>query len=224
MQAEKRSRCRSTGRTRRGGGAGGWRRSRSRACTSIQVSMRSSVNTPPAVRKSLSASRAIERLVERRRAPGAPWPAPRAAGRRGPCRPGRAARSVVHAVEAGHQHGRERQVRVGRRVGAAELDPLGLRALRGQRDAARRRAVALAVDEVDRRLVAGHQPLVAVGGRARRRRGSPGRGAAGRRCTSGRCRTGRRSRSRRRTAARRPSTATGGRACPSRCPGRSAWA
>ena len=34
-----------------------------------------------------------ERLVERARAPGAPSPAPPAAGRRGPCRPGRAARS-----------------------------------------------------------------------------------------------------------------------------------
>ena len=73
--------------------------------------------------------------------------------------------AVLDAVEAGEEHRREGEVRVRGRVGAAELDPLRPRALRRERDAARRRAVALAVDEVHRRLVAGHQPLEAVGRR-----------------------------------------------------------
>ena len=63
------------------------------------------------------------------------------------------------------QHRREREVRVARRIGATELDALGLRALRVQRDAHRRRTVALRVHEVDRRFVAGHEPLVRVRGR-----------------------------------------------------------
>ena len=77
--------------------------------------------------------------------------------------------AVLDAVEAGHEHRREREVRVARRVGATELEPLRLRALRVQRDAHRRRAVALRVHEVDRRLVAGHEPLVRVRRRVRER-------------------------------------------------------
>ena len=74
---------------------------------------------------------------------------------------------VGHAVEPGHEHRREGQVRVAGGIGAPELDPLCLRALRVERDPARGRAVPLRVDEVDRCLVAGDQPLV----RVRRRRG-----------------------------------------------------
>src|SRR3712207_7808525 len=59
---------------------------------------------------------------------------------------------------------REGEVRVGRRVGHAELDALGLGAVARDRDAAAGRAVAGGVDEVDRRLVPGHQPVVAVHG------------------------------------------------------------
>ena len=131
---------------------------------------------------------------------------------------------VLDAVEPGHEHRREREVRVAGRVGAAELDPLRLRALRVERDAHRRRAVALRVHEVHRRLVARHESLVRVRRRVRERDDRPARASADRRCTSAPCRRGRRSPSRRRTAARRPSTATGARACPSRCPGRSASA
>jgi hypothetical protein len=76
---------------------------------------------------------------------------------------------VLDAVDHRHQHRREGQVRIAARVGAAELDPLGLGAGAVHRDAAGRRAVALRVGQVDRRLVARHQPLVAVGGRVAER-------------------------------------------------------
>src|SRR5438093_11081206 len=66
---------------------------------------------------------------------------------------------VGDAVEAGHHAGRERQVRIAGRIGRTELDALGALRLRVHRDPDRRRTVALAVHEVDRRLVAGHQPL-----------------------------------------------------------------
>jgi hypothetical protein len=69
---------------------------------------------------------------------------------------------VADAVEAGHEHRRERQVGVARRVGAAELEALGLGVVAGDRDADAGRAVALAVDQVDRRLEARHQAVVAV--------------------------------------------------------------
>src|SRR5207244_181751 len=70
---------------------------------------------------------------------------------------------VGDAVEPRHQARREAQVRIAGRVGRAELDALGTLGLRVHRDADARRAVALTVDEVDRRLVARHQPLVGVG-------------------------------------------------------------
>ena len=72
---------------------------------------------------------------------------------------------VRDAVEAGHHAGRERQVRVAGRVGRPELDALGLLRPRVHRDADARGAVPLAVHEVDRRLVARHQPPVGVGRR-----------------------------------------------------------
>src|SRR6266545_4455853 len=76
---------------------------------------------------------------------------------------------VADPVQTGHQHGRERQVGVAGRVGDPELDPLGPGAARVQRDPGGGRAVALRVHQVDRRLVAGHQPPVAVGGRVGQR-------------------------------------------------------
>ena len=91
--------------------------------------MRSSVKTPPAFRKSWSASRACERLLERTRHLGHLG---QLLGRQVVevlvDRVGRLD-LVLDPVEAGHQHGREGEVRVARRVGAAELDPLGLGAL-----------------------------------------------------------------------------------------------
>jgi hypothetical protein len=41
---------------------------------------------------------------------------------------------AIDPVDAGHQHRREREIRVGRRVGAPELDPLRLRRFRVHRD------------------------------------------------------------------------------------------
>ena len=70
--------------------------------------------------------------------------------------------AVLDAVESGHQHRGEREVRVARWVGATELEPLRLRALRVQRDAHRRGAVSLRVHEVHRCLVTGDEPLVGV--------------------------------------------------------------
>ena len=81
---------------------------------------------------------------------------------------------VQDAVEAGHQVRGERQVRVTARVGRAELDALGLRARRIHRNAARGGTVAAGVGEVDRRFVARHQALVAVGGGSDDRRQRPG--------------------------------------------------
>ena len=75
--------------------------------------------------------------------------------------------AVLDPVDARQEHGRERQVDVRRGVGAAELDPLGLGALLGQRDPARRRPVPLRVHEVHRGLVARDQPLVGVRGGVR---------------------------------------------------------
>src|SRR4051812_23220772 len=77
--------------------------------------------------------------------------------------------TLLDAVEASHQHGREGQVRVRHRIRAAELEPLGLRRVGVHRDADARRAVALRVHEVDRRLVARHQPAVRVGRRGAER-------------------------------------------------------
>ena len=113
----------------------------------------------------------------------------------------------------GHQHRRERQVRVAARIRAAELDPLGLGAGAVHRDAAGRRAVALRVGQVDRRFVARHQPLVAVGRRVGEGQDRRGVLAAGRRSRTAPSRSARRSRCRR-TAARRPSTTRCGSACP----------
>ena len=56
--------------------------------------------------------------------------------------------------------------------------------VRVHRDADAGRAVALRVDQVDRRLVAGHQPPVASSSSGRRRPAAPARASAGRRCTS----------------------------------------
>ena len=66
-------------------------------------------------------------------------------------------------LRPGRQHHREREVRVARRVGRAELDAgrVALALLR-QRHAHERRAVVARPALVDRRLVAGDQPLVGV--------------------------------------------------------------
>ena len=131
---------------------------------------------------------------------------------------------VDDAVEAGHQLGAERQVRVAGRVRRAELEAprAGRREVR--RDADAGRAVALAVDEVDRRLVAGDEPAVASSSSARRTRGSPSRASAGRRCSGGPSPTAARSPRRRRRGSCRPSRGSGGCACPSRCRRRAASA
>src|SRR5229473_2212309 len=76
---------------------------------------------------------------------------------------------VLDSVQTRHQARSKGQVWVGGRVGGAELDPLGLRVGRVHRDAYACRAVPLRVDEVDRRLVAGHEPAVRVGGRRAQR-------------------------------------------------------
>src|SRR6266487_2397806 len=77
---------------------------------------------------------------------------------------------VFDAVETRHEQRGEREVRVGRWIRRPELEPLGLRRGRIHRDAANRRAVALRVNQVDRRLVARYEPAVAV-----RRRGRKGK-------------------------------------------------
>ncbi len=72
---------------------------------------------------------------------------------------------VLDAVEAGHQHGGKRQVGVRRGIGAAVLDAHGTGAGAVDRDAHAGGSIAAAVGHIDGRLVAGHQPFVAVGRR-----------------------------------------------------------
>ena len=71
---------------------------------------------------------------------------------------------VLDAVETGHEHGREGQIRIGGGVREAHLHALRFRAW-PQRDAAAGRTVAGGIGQQHRRLVARHQPLVGVGGR-----------------------------------------------------------
>src|SRR3954447_14963844 len=74
---------------------------------------------------------------------------------------------VAHTVETSHQQCREAEVRIRRRVRAAELDPLRLRARRVDGNSNGGRAVALRVDEIDWRLETRHQTAI----RVHRRRG-----------------------------------------------------
>ena len=78
----------------------------------------------------------------------------------------------------GGDHHREREVRVGRGVGAADLGPGALDRLAGRdlRDADQRRAVRPAPGEVRRRLVARDEPLVRVDERREHRGHAPGVG------------------------------------------------
>ena len=126
--------------------------------------MKSSLNTSPALRKARSLSR-LESASRKRAADGRDLLqflrrqvvevlVHRRAG----------IDLVRDAVEARHQHRREGEIGVGRRVGEAHLDALGLR-VRRPRNTARGRAVARRIGEQHRRLVAGHEPLVAVGRR-----------------------------------------------------------
>ena len=73
--------------------------------------------------------------------------------------------ALFDSVQTRHQHRREGEVGVCRSVGAAELDPLRLGRVRVHRDPDAGRAVPLRVNEVDRRLVTGHEPAVRVGRR-----------------------------------------------------------
>ena len=100
-----------------------------------------------------------------------------------PAGPGRSACSMPS--RPGAQHHRERQVRIARRIGHAQLDARVGAARR--RHAHERAAVRLGPGDGGRRFVAGHEPLVRVhqriGDRAERLR----RAAAGRRCSAGTC-------------------------------------
>ena len=77
---------------------------------------------------------------------------------------------VQHAIEARHQHGGKREIRIAGRIRRTELHALGLRARRIHRNAAGRRAVAARISQIHRRFIAGHQPFVAVRGRRNDRR------------------------------------------------------
>ena len=70
--------------------------------------------------------------------------------------------AVLDAIDSRHELRGEGEVRVRRRVGRAELEALRLRVGTRERDPDGRRAVAGRVDEVDRRLVALHEPVVRV--------------------------------------------------------------
>src|SRR5205085_2859778 len=71
-----------------------------------------------------------------------------------------------HAVEAGEQHRREREICIARRIRRTKLKPLQLRIRREHRNTNRRRAVASGVREIHRRFETRHESFVTV----RRRR------------------------------------------------------
>ncbi len=69
---------------------------------------------------------------------------------------------VLNAVESGHHHGGEREVRIRARIGETHFDTPRLRA-RDERNADRRRAVARGVGQHDGRFESRDEALVAVG-------------------------------------------------------------
>ena len=72
---------------------------------------------------------------------------------------------VLDAVDAGHQHGRERQVRVARRIREPHLHPIRHRiAALHIGDADGSGSIARRIGQQHRRLEARHQPLVGIGG------------------------------------------------------------
>ncbi len=170
-------RCRSRGRTRTGAAAAGPGRSRPRVLYSIHMSMTSWVKTSPLSRNSWSSFESAASASSRE--PGADGIFGQFLGRQVvDVLVQRLARVdlVLDAVEARHQHGGEGEVAVAGRVRGAELDALGLGRGGVHRDADGGAAVAARVGQVDRGLVAGHQPLVGVGGRVGE--GARGRGRA----------------------------------------------
>ena len=81
---------------------------------------------------------------------------------------------VLNPVDRRHENRGERKVGIAARIGTAVFEPLGLgvRAIHRNTDGCR--AVPLRIGQIDRRLEARHQPLVAVRGRiadAAKRRG-----------------------------------------------------
>ena len=134
-------RCRNTARTRRDAGAGGSGRPPSRACRRVVVD--EVLGEHVALRQELVVGfERGERLPERARHGR---DLGQFLGRQVvDVLVDRVARvdPILDAVEAGHEHRREREIRIARRVGAAELDALGLGAVRVHRDANRGRAVA----------------------------------------------------------------------------------
>ena len=158
--------CRSTSRTRTDAAAGASRRLRSSVLYLIQVSITSCVKTSPRSRNSWSFARASSASSSEPGVFGTFGQLFRRADRRCPCRAARrdGSCSGCRRCTAISMRG-EGEVRIAARVGAAELDPLRLRAGAVHRNAAGGRAIALRVGQVHRRFVARHQPLVAVGRR-----------------------------------------------------------
>ena len=71
---------------------------------------------------------------------------------------------VLHPIQARHEHRREGEIRIGRRIGEAHLDAASLR-VADVGDAARGRTIARRISKIDRRLEPRHQALVGVGPR-----------------------------------------------------------
>src|SRR5439155_17605992 len=75
-------------------------------------------------------------------------------------------KAVLDTVEAGNKHCRECEISIAGRIGRTKLDPFRARVWRIHRNPAAGGAVALRIDQVDRRLVARHQATIGVGGRS----------------------------------------------------------
>ena len=73
------------------------------------------------------------------------------------------------AVKAGHQHRRECQVSVAGRIRCAELDPFGTWVRRIHWNPAAGGTIALRIDQINWRLITGHQPTVGVRSRCTKR-------------------------------------------------------
>src|SRR5690606_34769260 len=66
---------------------------------------------------------------------------------------------VLDSVQSGHELRGQRQINVAGHVGRAELDALGFRRFRVQRNAHGRRTVALRIQQVNWRFIAGNQTV-----------------------------------------------------------------
>src|ERR1041384_3808998 len=70
---------------------------------------------------------------------------------------------ILNSIKPCHQHCREREIRVARRIGRTELEPLRFGALREHGYSHRGRSIAARVREIDGSLEPRQKPFVTIG-------------------------------------------------------------